>query len=416
MRAREAALVLLISSGLALFVSGLYGIASPFVAGHYGYHGGEYSTRARNTMRHGSILPVNVPTFYPPKPEQYYLHHPVLTHQLVTLTMTLLGDHEYSVRAAGLLACFACFLLLARLIWVHWGPLQAALAAATFVIVPINVWFANHIDVGYPSIAALLAFFACYLRWLQVERWRYAAGALFFAALAGFFEWSPYLAAVPIFLHALWTGMARRGRFLRFVPLYALAVVLPLAVHALIVWKTGHVAEMVESYGVRTAGGLNQDFYRLSYEHGVAMFGEPLLVAGGLWLLLLIGRLVSGRARARDLIGVSFTFALLLYIHIFRQGVLIHAYRYLYGGIVCAIAVCDLTETLSGAASSRVRRPIGTFAVRATVAVGVVGAILGSTFRPARSAWLESRLKGGSPFLVPYNPETAKIPFAVSGL
>ena len=410
MRARHAALALVVCSGLALFVSGLYGIASPFVAGHYGYHGGEYSTRARNTIRHGSIVPVNEPTFSTPRPEQYYLHHPVLTHHLVTLTLTLLGDHEYSVRAAGLLGCFACFLLLARLIWVHWGPWQAAAAAATFVIVPINVWFANHIDPGYPSIAALLAFCGFYLRWLKTERWRDAVGALLFAALAGGFEWSPYLAAVPIFLHALWTGIARRGRFLGFVPLYGLAVVLPLAVHALIVWNTGHIAEMQESFGVRTAGGLSPFFYRLSFDHGIAMFGGPLLLAGGLWLLLLIGRLVSRRGRARDLIGVSFVCALLLYIHVFRAGALVHAYRYLYGGIVCAIAVCDLAEMLSEAVSTRVRRHA--VVIRAAVAAAVAGGILGATTQTAHTAWLESRMKGGSPFLEPYNPETAKVAFA----
>ena len=410
MTTRHAALVLLLCSGLALFVTGLYGIASPFVAGHYGYHGGEYSTRARNTIRHGSILPVNEITFSDPKPESLYLHHPVLTHHLVTLTMTLLGDHEYSVRAAGLLGCFACFLLLARVMWVHWGPLQAALAAATFVIVPINVWFANHIDPGYPSIAALLAFLLFYLRWLKTARWRDAAGALFFAALAGGFEWSPYLAAVPIFLHAFWTGIERRGRFPAFVPLYCVAVVLPLAAHVLIVWRTGHIPEMLESYGVRTTGGLSRSFYQLSYEHGVAMFGQPLLFAGGLWLLLVIGRLVSKRAHARDLVGVSFAFALLVYIHVFRQGALIHAYRYLYGGIVCAIAVCDLTETLSSVVAARLRARA--VVVRAVVAAAVVVAILGATLPPAYSAWLESRMKNGSPFLEPYNPETEKVPFA----
>src|SRR5437016_645957 len=140
---RRAALALVICSGIALLVSGLYGIDAPFVAGHYGYHGAAYSTRARNTLRHGSILPVDVPTFYQPRPAQYYLHHPILTHQLVTLTITILGDHEYSIRAAGLLACFACFVLLARLVWIYWGPWQAVLAAATFVLVPINVWFSN---------------------------------------------------------------------------------------------------------------------------------------------------------------------------------------------------------------------------------------------------------------------------------
>ena len=107
---RAAAAVVLLAVAL-FWASALYGIASPFYYGHYGYHGGSYATWARGTLRHHTLLPVNEPGFAPPRPGTYYIHHPVLTHQLVTLTFTIFGQHEWSVRLGALIPSFLSLLL-----------------------------------------------------------------------------------------------------------------------------------------------------------------------------------------------------------------------------------------------------------------------------------------------------------------
>jgi len=193
------------------------------------------------------------------------------------------------------------------------------------------------------------------------------------------------------------------------VPLYTLAVLLPLAGHALVVWRTGHVSEMLESFGVRTSGGLDQPFYLRSYQTAVAMFGTPFLVACGVWILLLVGRVVSGRGRARDLVGTSFLFAFLDYLHVFRSGALIHPYRYLYGGVVCVVAVVDLAGALSAAVATLAphRAPLAR-AMAGAVALGLVV----FTLPAAWQALFESRMTGGVPFAGPYDPGAKKIAFA----
>ena len=100
---RRIAAALVLLAVLLFWVAALYGIRSPFYYGHYGYHGGSYATWARETMRHHTLLPINEPGFAPPRPGSYYIHHPVLTHQLVTLTFLLFGQHRW---AAGLAASF----------------------------------------------------------------------------------------------------------------------------------------------------------------------------------------------------------------------------------------------------------------------------------------------------------------------
>ncbi|MEO5769025.1 MAG: glycosyltransferase family 39 protein, partial [Polyangia bacterium] len=201
---------------LLFWGAALYGIRSPFYYGHYGYHGGSYATWARGTLRHHTLLPVNEPGFAPPRPGTYYIHHPVLTHQLVTLTFLLFGEHEWSIRLAGLLPAFASLLLVAAIAWRYLGPLAGAVAALTFAVVPVNIWYSVNIDQGFPSIACLLAFFWFYLRWLETGRWSVAWAALAFQALAGGFEWSPYFAFPAVFAHVAWTAFRRRGRYLSF--------------------------------------------------------------------------------------------------------------------------------------------------------------------------------------------------------
>src|SRR5688572_21790382 len=171
LRARLPAAVALLA-WLAFLGGALYGVASPLIWGHYGYHCGEYSMRVRHTLRNGSILPGNSPGFRPPRAEDIYLHHPILTHQLATLTVSILGDREYAYRGAGLLASFASLIGLTLLVYRRWGPWQGALAAWIFTLVPIDVWFANHIDQGFPSIACFLFFLYFYLRWLEDQRLR----------------------------------------------------------------------------------------------------------------------------------------------------------------------------------------------------------------------------------------------------
>src|SRR5207247_10271422 len=146
---------------------------------------------------------------------------------------------------------------------------------------------------------------------------------------------------------------------------------------------TRHLAEMRDSYQVRTALGLDQGFYQRTWESAVAMFGRPLLFAGGLWLLLLAFRLVSGRGRARDLVCRSFAFAFLSYIHVIRAGALIHVYRYLYGGVACAIAASDLAEAAG-------RLPRSAPRLGGAVALLLLAATLPSSWK----ALIESRRHG----------------------
>jgi hypothetical protein len=402
---------------VVFWAAALYGIRSPFYYGHYGYHGGSYATWARGTLRHHTLLPVNEPGFAPPRAGSYYIHHPILTHQLVTLTFVLFGEHEWSIRLAALIPAFASLLLVTAIAWRKLGPPAGAMAALTFAVVPVNIWYSVNIDQGFPSIACLLAFFWFYLGWLETGRWSWAWAALAFEALAGGFEWSPYFAFPAIFAHVAWTALRRRGRYLGFGLIHPLVVLVPLAAHVWAVSKSGMMSDLAAAYRNRAAEVAYSHFLRGMGEYGDTLYGRPLLAVMFIWLVWTIVRVARKRGRPVDLVGLTFAFALITYVHVFKVAVLTHAYRQLYGNVWAALAVADLASQLGAWARSfmvRRVRQTGVAAGRVGLAVSAFLA-LGALAAIAPTAWAgltESRAHGGIPGWKTFNPDLRQSVFA----
>jgi hypothetical protein len=394
----RAALVVL---GASLFLAAaLYGFRGPYTYGHYGYHAGEFSTRARHTLRHGSILPGNVPGATPPGPGSYYLHHPILTHQLVTLTFALFGDRETSVRLAGLLSSAATLLALAFLVRRLYGSTAAAFAVLLFAVTPFNVWYSDHIDTGYPGLALVLLSLWAYDRWLEHGRWLDGVVSLGALALGGCFDWDPFLFAVPLGLHVAAVAWCRRGRYLVFVPCLVLALLIPIGVQALAVVSAHQWNDLVGAYYTRAAAMPLRSFFAVMAIYGRDLFGYPLLACCGAGVLLALARMLRAAWRGgapgpldtRALALVSLVLVMVLHLAIFRIEVVTHAYRLIY---FAPAVVLGAVETLAAGVelAGAWRGP------RAARAFGGVlaGALVLATLPTAWRGLLESRAHGGIP-------------------
>lgn len=400
---------LLIALAFMVFISiHLYGIAAPFYYGHYGFHGGEYATWARGTLRFHTIYPVNVPGWAPPLARNYYIHHPVLPHQIAVLGFLVLGEHEYAIRIAAMLAPLASLGLIAAMVWRWMGRFHAGFAALLFAIVPVNVWYGSHIDQGFPSIACLLGFMWFYLDWIETSRWRSGALALALQASAGFFEWSPYFAFPLLFAHSLWMALRRRGRYATFAALHPLAVIVPLGFHVLLVRRAGLWDDWITAYHTRATSIPYRTFVARMGEYGDTLYGRVLIVVTAVWAVIVVARVATKRARARDLIGGTFLFALLVYAHTLREAIVTHAYRQLYGNVAATLAATDLLDTFVALLAARVAVASRPRALARAAAVVGAAILLVPTARVARAGMLESRAHGGIPGWTVFNPELDK--------
>lgn len=396
-----------------------YGLKAPFYYGHYGFHGGSYAAWARGTLRHHTIYPINEVGFRQPTPASYYLHHPVLTHQLVTLTFALFGEHEWSVRAGALIPSFLALILVTLIAWKFLSPLAGGAAAIAFALVPVNVWYESHIDQGFPSITCLLAFCFFYLRWLASGRWRFGAAALAFEALAGNFEWSPYFAAIPIFMHVWWIALRRRRqrRYLAFALLQPVAVVLPLLFHYALVSHAGLAGDMRGAFHNRTASTAYPLFVDVMKRYADSLYGDALLVVMAGWIVMKAVRLLRLRARSVDVVPMVFAFAVITYMHFFQNAVITHGYRQLYGNVWAALAVADLVDGARRLAlrlfRRRIRRVGGGRPVTRVFAAAVLIPVVVLTSKVSWSGLLESRLHGGVPGWASLNPDLRQTGFAI---
>jgi len=397
MRGRTAVVVL----GAALFLAAaLYGFGGPYTYGHYGYHAGEFSTRARHTLRHGSLLPGNVPGATPPTPGSYYLHHPILTHQLVTFTFALFGDRETSVRLAALIASSATLVVLAFLVRRLYGATLAAFAVLLFAVTPYNVWYADHIDPGYPGLALVLLCLLAYDRWLADGRWRDGLVALAAVAVAGCLDWDPFLFAVPWGLHVAATAWFRRGKYLAFVPCLVLALLIPIAVQALAVSSAHQWSDLIGAYHTRAAAMSTRSFLAVMVIYGGELFGYPLLACCAAGLVVALARVVRAAWRGpwkdaldtRALALLSLVLVMAMHLAIFRIEVVTHAYRLIYfapavvlGAVETGAALVTLAETWRGPRAARL--------LGAVLSVALVSTTLPTAWR----GLLESRAHGGIP-------------------
>jgi len=379
--------------GVLLFLGGaLYGFGGPFTYGHYGYHAGEFSTRARHTLRHGAILPGNVPGDTPPAPGTYYLHHPILTHQLVTITFAVLGDHESSVRLAGLLACAAVLLALAFLIRRLYGSTLAAFAVPLFALVPFNVWYADHIDPGYPGLALVLLSLLAYDRWLERGRWTDGVVSLAALSVAGCFDWDPFLFAAPWGLHVAVIAWRRRGKFLLFVPCLVVAMSIPVGVHALAVSSAHQWSDLFGAYHTRAAAMPLGSFLSVMAIYGRDLFGYPLLTACAVGFVLAMVRLARGAGGVRALALVSLVTVMALHLAVFRIEVVTHAYRLVYFSPAMVLGCVETVASLAAFVEARRGSTTGRAAAIA-LALAVALGTLPTAWRGLR----ESRAHGGIP-------------------
>ena len=176
-------------------------------------------------------------------------------------------------------------------------------------------------------------------------------------------------------------------------------------------------SDFLGAYGTRAAAVGYRPFLRAMAMYGETLFGRMLLVAMFLWLALTMVRVARGRGRSVDLVGLTFAFALIAYVHVFKNAVMTHAYRQLYGNVWAALAAADLVARSGGwhrrwrrRARGRGRSPRAGWAL--VLGWLVPAACYWPPLRWRGQGLHESRAHGGIPGWKVFNPDLRQSVFA----
>jgi hypothetical protein len=388
-----------------------FGVAHPCLWGHMGHHEAEYMMRVRTTFRHHMVTPATHGGYDVPPWNDYYFHHPIGYHHLLGAYTAIVGDHIWTPTSfpalTGLLVIFGIYSLVRR----YWSREVAVVAVAAWVCLPIVCSFSILTDAMFPAMACSIWTVRAWVEFSERPTRKWLLIALLAQFIGGMLFWEAYFQAAMHGLMALvwWaTPQGRKAKLGRWpAPLAwllstgALAVA-TFAFHFVFMWAKGMWADFFVSFGQRHTA--NFDFLYSRHKQWLEiLYGWPLLGIGAAWLLVFLGRAVSGRARRRDQAVLAFFVINSFYIYMFANGSALHLYRVWWYSSFLALAVADLASDLF-----RVIR----WAINDKVALGAVTLLLSAYFvvegQHAYKNLLESRVMMGTHGHVGYNADYPK--------
>lgn len=355
-----------------------FGIAGPFLWGHYGHHAASYSMRARVTMRYGFIVPATAGGFDgAPGREAFYLHHPIGYHHLIVPFFKVFGEAEWVVRLVPILGGLVMLWALYRLVRRFWSDTTAVLALAVHIALPFLCSFSVLIDPMFLEMACCLLAVEGFLAFQSEPAARHrdllrACIALF---IGGLLMWEVYFVA---FFMGLWTlGWWLRLRIgasdaagdagatsdpgwlsppLRWLGATFVATAIPFVFHFVFTWRIGMLHETLSSYGQRSQADWSWVGSQLN-KWLTILYGKPLVAVGALWIVVFFGRALAGRVRRRDQAVWCFFLINTLYYLLFSKGAAIHLYRVFFYSTFLTLStvdlLCDLYAWVAGCAAQR---------------------------------------------------------------
>jgi Dolichyl-phosphate-mannose-protein mannosyltransferase len=337
----------------------------PLLAGHYA-SSASVGIIADNMLRFHILGPVWEYTATRPDPGAYYCHHPWGIFWTTAALMELFGRHDFICRLAPVLQSVATPPLLYAIGRSALRPAAGAAAAAGFVVLPISLAFANFNALEVPVIAFGLLFVWGYLRLAQTGRRRYLCAMLVGLAFALNADWPAFILAGAVTGLGVLRATALRRFFPRPVNTRRDAVALALsiafmlgtlALYYALFRRSGKLADLLGSYGARSAGNamkLSQVLAERRY--WIELCFTPTAIAlGKVAAVVSAARLFFLRREAEAMPLAILLMATVQYV-VFKEGADVHVFWPHYFAAYFALALGVLVATGAEAALALGRR------------------------------------------------------------
>lgn len=375
----------------------------PLLAGHYA-SSASMGIIAENMLRWRISGPVWEYTASRPGPEMYYCHHPWGIFWTTAAFMKVLGRHDFVCRLPAVLLSAATPPLLYAIGRSAYRPAAGAAAAAAFAALPIALAFANFNALEVPVIAWTLLGVWGYVRMLQTWRRRHLAASVVGLTLGMHADWPAFVLAGGLLgfgalrwlvLRPAVFGPVRERRYAQWWAFTATSAVLTAALYVAVFHKAGKLGDLLESYGMRSAGNqapLAQVL--LGRRYWIELMFTPVgLGLGAAGALGCLARLTA-RRREHDALPLAFLLMATVQYVVFRQGADIHIFWPHYFAAFVALSTAALVDMGAGALARAARRARDD-AGAGLVALGIALVPLAVVLRDGIPALVYARGTGG---------------------
>jgi 4-amino-4-deoxy-L-arabinose transferase-like glycosyltransferase len=317
----------------------------------------------------------------PPEKSDYLCTHPYGQEWIPALLIWIFGHKDFVVHLPATLMSSAMPPLLYGIGKARWGAAAGAVAAASFVVVPIAVGFSNFWNLETLTIFGSLLFFWGHSRHLATRKTGYMIASLVGLALACAGDWVGYLIVAPTLVWAFLRGLllpqrlTPRLRFDSYARWWAASVAIVAGTMLLWVGLFYH-ADRIGAWlaqGDARAGGEAQTLAQVlqSRKNWIDFSFTPLAISVGkvaapVCLLLLF---VTRRDEETYALGLLFG-AVFQYV-VFKRGADVHIYWPHYFAPYFALALARVSAAAGSLAS---------WLAQAFSAPGRTGAAVAATF------------------------------------
>lgn len=357
-REERVARAVMIAATAWFTLAAAWELFGPLLAGHYA-SSASMGIIAENMLRWRIPGPVWEYTTTRPAPGMYYCHHPWGIFWATAALLRFFGRHDYVCRLAPVLLSAATPPLLYAIGRSVWRPIAGAVAALSFVVLPITLAFANFNALEVPVIAWSLLGVWGFVRMTQTGKRRHLAAALTGILLALNGDWPAFVLAgallgFGVLRGFLWPSLFGRvrheHRYAQWWVVTSSMSVLTFLLYILLFQKAGKLDDLFGSYGLRSSGNavpLSQVLTQRRY--WIELSFTPIAIAlGKFGAVVAVLRLLVLRREHEILPLVYLAMATVQYV-VFKQGADIHVFWPHYFGAYFALAMGALAATLTPA-------------------------------------------------------------------
>ncbi len=351
---RAALAVVVLASTWFAFTAvwGMFGIPG---GGHLGAGSAGNAMAAEQIVRWHIVYPAwDWYTGQAPPRGDYICHHPFGQYWVPAVFLWIFGHRDFVVHLPASLMCIAMPPLLYGIAREKWGATAGAVAAASYVVVPVTVGFSSFLNLEIFCIFGALLFFWGHTRHVTTGRTRYLVASLVGVLFACSGDWAGYLLLAPTVVWCFLRGFVIPARL---TPRFAFApyarwwgLTVGLIAGTLLLWlflfaKADQIGDWVmAAVGRGGAEGTKLKVVLEARQYWIDFSFTPLAIRIGKIAAPLCLLRVFVTRHDEETYSLSLLFGATAQYVVFKQGADVHIFWSIYFAPFFALALAQLVH------------------------------------------------------------------------